>query len=121
MTDTTPKRRGRPKGERPALTSAQRMERARERVRFALDDPEGDITTLPDNLLLEAVALAFRKDRPGSVYFGAKELLKRMNARGTGENDYVLHIELVPKADTVPIGVASENGKNRTLSRLQRP
>ena len=103
MTDTTPKRRGRPKGERPALTSAQRMERARERVRFALDDPEGDITTLPDNLLLEAVARAFRKDRPGSVYFGAKELLKRMNARGTSENDYVLHIELVPKADTAPI------------------
>jgi hypothetical protein len=46
------------------------MRQARERVRFALDDPEGDITALPDQLLLEAVALAYRKDMPGALFFG---------------------------------------------------
>lgn len=102
MTDTTPKRRGRPKGERPALTSAQRMQRARERVRFALDDPEGDITALPDLLLLEAVALAYRKDRPGALFYGVEELFKRLNAHGRDDHAYVVHLERIPKADTVP-------------------
>ena len=100
-TTTTPKTRGRPKGERPALTSAQRMRQARERVRFALDDPEGDITTLPDLLLLEAVALAYRKDRPGALFYGVEELFKRLNARTSDDHAYLVHLERIPKGDTV--------------------
>lgn len=101
MSDTTPKRRGRPKGERPALTSAQRMERARERVRFAVDDPRGDITTLPDRLLLEALALAYRKDMPGTLFHGVEELFKRLNACGSSDHAYQVRLELIPKGDTV--------------------
>ena len=98
---TKPKKRGRPKGERPALTSAQRMERARERVRSALFDPQGDVTTLPDNLLLEAVALAYRKDAPGVLFYGVEELFKRLNARISDDHAYIVRLELVPKGDTV--------------------
>ena len=100
-TTTTPKKRGRPKGPRPALTSAERMRQARERVRFALDDPEGDITTLPDLLLLEAVALAYRKQAPGALFFGVEELFKRLNARTSDDHAYVVHLERIPKGDTV--------------------
>lgn len=102
---TKPKKRGRPKGDRPALTSAERMERARERVRFALDDPQGDVTTLPDNLLLEAVALAYRKDRAGALFYSVEELFKRLNARIVADpaygHAYVVRLDLVPKGDTV--------------------
>ena len=105
MSDTTTttetKRRGRPKGPRPALTSAERMRQARERVRFALDDPEGDITTLPDLLLLEAVALAYRKDRPGALFYGVAELFKRLNTRSSDDHAYMVRLERIPKGDTV--------------------
>ena len=43
----TPKKRGRPKGERPALTSAQRMQRARERAeQIFLDGVPNDLSGL---------------------------------------------------------------------------
>ncbi|MFE8032405.1 helix-turn-helix domain-containing protein [Thiohalocapsa marina] len=100
-TTTTPKKRGRPKGPRPALTSAERMRLARERVRFALDDPEGDITALPDLLLLEAVALAYRKDRRGALFYGVEALFERLNARTSDDHAYVVHLERIPKSDTV--------------------
>ena len=100
-TTTTPKKRGRPKGPRPALTSAERMRQARERVREALFDPHGDITALPDQLLLEAVALAYRKDMPGALFFGVRALFERLNANGTSDHAYQLRVELVPKGDTV--------------------
>ncbi|MTW22807.1 hypothetical protein [Allochromatium palmeri] len=113
MSDTTTtteaKRRGRPKGPRPALTSAERMRHARERVRFALDDPEGDITTLPDQLLLEAVALAYRKDRPEALFFGVEELFGRLNARSSDEHAYVVHLERIPKGDTVTNKATDDN------------
>ncbi|MCK7581739.1 MAG: hypothetical protein MZV65_43045 [Chromatiales bacterium] len=62
-----PKRRGRPKGPRPALTSAQKMRRARERVQEALNAPEGEVARLPDSLLLEALCAAYRAQRRGDV------------------------------------------------------
>ncbi|MCK7581711.1 MAG: hypothetical protein MZV65_42905 [Chromatiales bacterium] len=77
------------------------MRHARERVREALFDPHGDITTLPDALLLEAVALAYRKDMPGALFFGVRELFERLNANGTSDYAYQLRVDLVPKGDTV--------------------
>lgn len=74
-----PKRRGRPKGPRPALTSAQKMRRARERVQEALNAPEGEVARLADSLLLEALCAAYRAQRAEATWLVARELLDRLN------------------------------------------
>lgn len=89
---TTPRRRGRPRGERPALTSAQKMQRARERVLEALNAPDGEVARLPDNLLLEALAVAYRKGHSVALWQCMVELADRLNAR-TENPTWHLHLD----------------------------
>jgi len=91
-TTTTPKKRGRPKGPRPALTSAQRMERARERVKAALWDLEL-IADLPDNLLPEVPGPAYRSSNVFAIVECARVMLDRLNKDAAPEKR--LHMAIV--------------------------
>ena len=73
MTDT-PKRRGRPRSLNPK-TSADRMKAARERVQHAIDTDT--VTELPDHLLLEAIAMAYRAQQNTALFDGVISLLRR--------------------------------------------
>ncbi|NVZ11258.1 hypothetical protein HW932_18570 [Allochromatium humboldtianum] len=78
MSDDTP-----PKAKRPALTSAERRQDARDRVEGAMWEP-ALIAELPDSLLLEAIGLAFRKNRSAALVEATRELFDRRNARDPG-------------------------------------
>ena len=86
MSDNTP-----PKAKRPALTSAERRQDARDRVEGTMWEPAG-IAYLPDSLLLEAIGLAFRKNRSAALVEATRELFDRRNARDPGSP---IHLGLV--------------------------
>ena len=98
---TTPKRRGRPKGARPARTSAQKMREARERIQAALNAPGSDVGTLPDSLLLEALAVAYRKGYGFDFWFAVQALTERLNKKLPADQRLYLTREWGADRDTV--------------------
>lgn len=82
-----PKRgRGRPKGERPPLSSAERMRRLRERAATALYAPEAErdgqaLADLSDTALCELVREPLKAGRPFALADVMVELVHRANAR----------------------------------------
>lgn len=102
MDDTiTPKRRGRPKGERPARTSAEKMKEARARAEAAITATDGDIRALPDTLLLVALGVAYRKGHSVSFMEGIRELTARLNGRVSAAYRIRLDAGLEQYSDTV--------------------
>ena len=87
-----PKRdRGRPKGDRPPLSSAERMRRLRERAREALDTPESEreglgLSDQSDTALVELVREPLKAGRPFALAEVMAELVHRANARQAGKH-----------------------------------
>ena len=100
-TTTTSKRRGRPKAARPARSSAQKMREARERIQAALNAPGGEVGTLPDTLLLEALAVAYRTANTPAFIQGIRELTDRLNDRVSADWRIVLDVGMARYSDTV--------------------
>lgn len=78
--------RGRPKGDRPALTGAERMRRLREQARTVLNAPEVErdgrtLASLSDTALCELVRGALRVGHPLAMTEIITELMNRTNAR----------------------------------------
>lgn len=70
------------------------MRRARERVRQAMDTPAIDIKALPDHLLIEALARAFRQVRPAALSLVMMEVVERLNQRLPDDDKRHLRWEL---------------------------
>lgn len=122
MTETTPKRRGRPSTGN-ALTPAERMARTRLKAREAIGETDPDLSDVSDTGLFEALRVSYRRGLTWDMARVVEELFRRANPRAAAGQSLEVRftataaaldtLDAAKKATPKPATVADNDAANQ--------